>query len=108
MQQLDQVKYRIGDQIFPDLPSLLSFYKLHYLDTTPLIKPASKKVEKVIAKFDFDGQVIFTILLFILLFVSLKICCVNHINGSANDSVVEDSALKPDHGFDSHLSGSFF
>jgi proto-oncogene C-crk len=57
MQQSDQIKYRIGDQIFPDLPSLLSFYKLHYLDTTPLIRPASRKVEKVIAKFDFDGQV---------------------------------------------------
>lgn len=56
MQQSDQIKYRIGDQIFPDLPSLLSFYKLHYLDTTPLIRPASRKVEKVIAKFDFDGQ----------------------------------------------------
>ncbi|RZC32361.1 adapter molecule Crk [Asbolus verrucosus] len=56
MQQMDQIKYRIGDQIFPDLPSLLSFYKLHYLDTTPLIRPASRKVEKVIAKFDFDGQ----------------------------------------------------
>lgn len=57
MQQNDQVRYRIGDQMFPDLPTLLSFYKLHYLDTTPLIRPAPKKVEKVIAKYDFVGQV---------------------------------------------------
>lgn len=56
MQQNDQVRYRIGDQMFPDLPALLAFYKLHYLDTTPLIRPAPKKVEKVIAKYDFVGQ----------------------------------------------------
>lgn len=52
-----QVRYRIGDQVFSDLPALLAFYKLHYLDTTPLIRPAPKKVEKVIAKYDFVGQV---------------------------------------------------
>lgn len=57
MQQSDQVVYRIGDQVFPDLPSLLAFYKLHYLDTTPLIRPASRRVEKVIAKHNFTGQV---------------------------------------------------
>lgn len=56
MQQNDQVRYRIGDQMFSDLPALLAFYKLHYLDTTPLIRPAPKKVEKVIAKYDFVGQ----------------------------------------------------
>jgi C-crk adapter molecule crk len=49
--------YRIGDQSFSDLPELLAFYKLHYLDTTPLRRPAQKKVEKVIGKFDFDGSV---------------------------------------------------
>lgn len=49
--------YRIGDQLFKDLPKLLEFYKVHYLDTTPLIRPAPRKVEKVIAKFDFDGNV---------------------------------------------------
>lgn len=54
-QRSDAICYRIGDQMFPDLPSLLGFYKLHYLDTTPLIRPASKRVEKVIAKFDFEG-----------------------------------------------------
>lgn len=51
-----QIRYRIGDQMFPDLPSLLSFYKLHYLDTTPLIKPAPRRVEKVLAKYDFEGN----------------------------------------------------
>ncbi|XP_014283419.1 adapter molecule Crk isoform X2 [Halyomorpha halys] len=56
IQQNDQIKYRIGDQTFNDLPSLLSFYKLHYLDTTPLIRPAPKRVEKVIARYDFKGS----------------------------------------------------
>ena len=57
IQQNDQIVYRIGDQQFQDLPELLAFYKLHYLDTTPLRRPAHKKIEKVIAKFDFDGSV---------------------------------------------------
>lgn len=57
IQQGDQTRYRIGDQMFPDLPALLSFYRLHYLDTTPLIRPAPKRVERVIAKYDFDGSV---------------------------------------------------
>jgi len=52
-----ETRYKIGDRFFPDLPSLLSFYKLHYLDTTPLVRPAIKKLEKVIAKHDFDGTV---------------------------------------------------
>ena len=43
--------------MFTDLPALLNFYKVHYLDTTPLIRPAVKKVESVRAKFDFEGQV---------------------------------------------------
>ena len=43
--------------MFTDLPSLLNFYKLHYLDTTPLIRPAPKRVEKVVGKYDFDGSV---------------------------------------------------
>ena len=38
IQQGEQTRYRIGDQMFTDLPSLLNFYKLHYLDTTPLIR----------------------------------------------------------------------
>lgn len=57
IQQNDQIVFRIGDQQFSDLPELLAFYKLHYLDTTPLRRPAQKKIEKVIAKFDFDGSV---------------------------------------------------
>lgn len=56
IQQGDQIRYRIGDQMFPDIPSLLAFYKLHYLDTTPLIRPAPKKTQRVIAKYDFDGN----------------------------------------------------
>lgn len=56
IQQADQILYRIGDQIFPDIPNLLAFYKLHYLDTTPLIRPAPKKLQKVIAKYDFEGN----------------------------------------------------
>ena len=61
IQQGDQTRYRIGDQMFPDLPALLSFYRLHYLDTTPLIRPAPKRVERVVAKYDFDGSVSFFI-----------------------------------------------
>ncbi|KAG0712637.1 Adapter molecule Crk [Chionoecetes opilio] len=50
------MRYKIGDQMFPDLASLLNFYKLHYLDSTPLIRPATKRCEKVVAKYDFDGN----------------------------------------------------
>uniref|UniRef100_A0A0K8TKN9 Putative crk family adapter n=1 Tax=Tabanus bromius TaxID=304241 RepID=A0A0K8TKN9_TABBR len=56
VQQQDRTVYRIGDQSFPHLPALLSFYKLHYLDTTPLRRPATRKIECVIGKFDFDGS----------------------------------------------------
>ena len=52
IQQGDQTRYKIGDQMFTDLPALLNFYKVHYLDTTPLIRPAPKRVEKVLAKYD--------------------------------------------------------
>ncbi|XP_066258943.1 adapter molecule Crk [Euwallacea similis] len=55
MQTNDQTNYRIGDQYFKSLSELVSFYKLHYLDTTPLIRPAKKKLEKVVAKFDFES-----------------------------------------------------
>lgn len=54
--QAEQTRFRIGDQMFPDIPSLLNFYKLHYLDTTPLVRPAAKRVERVKAKYDFDGS----------------------------------------------------
>ena len=68
IQQGEQTRYRIGDQMFTDLPALLNFYKVHYLDTTPLIRPAVKKVETVRAKFDFDGQVIFANFLYNFIF----------------------------------------
>ena len=54
----EQTRFRIGDQEFADMPALLNFYKLHYLDTTPLTRPAHlNKAHKVIAKYDFDGSV---------------------------------------------------
>ncbi|KAI8036433.1 adapter molecule Crk isoform X1 [Drosophila gunungcola] len=55
VQQQDHIVYRIGDQTFDNLPKLLTFYTHHYLDTTPLRRPAFKKMEKVIGKFDFVG-----------------------------------------------------
>ena len=33
---------KIGDQMFDTMPELLDFYKVHYLDTTTLLKPLSK------------------------------------------------------------------
>uniref|UniRef100_A0A0K8UZH7 Adapter molecule Crk n=1 Tax=Bactrocera latifrons TaxID=174628 RepID=A0A0K8UZH7_BACLA len=56
IQQQDQVLYRIGDQLFENLQKLLTFYTLHYLDTTPLRRPAPKKAEKVIGRYDFEGS----------------------------------------------------
>ena len=43
-------RFRIGDQEFSDIASLLSFYKTHYLDTTSLIKPVSifHKIRRII------------------------------------------------------------
>lgn len=75
IQQGDQTRYRIGDQMFPDLPHCLAFYKLHYLDTTPLIRPAPRRVEKVMGKYDFEGSVSFShvLCLFILIFVAVWI-----------------------------------
>ncbi|XP_029570573.1 adapter molecule crk [Salmo trutta] len=35
-------RFRIGDQEFDALHSLLEFYKIHYLDTTTLIEPINK------------------------------------------------------------------
>ncbi|VVD05684.1 unnamed protein product [Leptidea sinapis] len=60
-----------GDYLFADMPALLAFYRLHYLDTTPLVRPLPQAnahaaapapaqphlvLEVVIAKFDFDGS----------------------------------------------------
>uniref|UniRef100_A0A0B7AU55 Adapter molecule Crk n=1 Tax=Arion vulgaris TaxID=1028688 RepID=A0A0B7AU55_9EUPU len=47
-------RFKIGDKEFPDMPSLLNFYKTHYLDTTTLMKPAPRA--KLICKFDFAGK----------------------------------------------------
>jgi len=46
----------IGQQTFTDLPSLLNFYKLHYLESTPLVRPAPRQSVRVRAKFDFVGD----------------------------------------------------
>lgn len=35
--------FRIGDQEFSSLPNLLKFYKVHYLDTTTLNRPAQRQ-----------------------------------------------------------------
>lgn len=35
------IRYRIGEQEFPDMASLLNFYKSRYLDTTCLMRPVS-------------------------------------------------------------------
>lgn len=37
--------FRIGDQEFESLPSLLDFYKIHYLDTTTLIEPVPRPLQ---------------------------------------------------------------
>ena len=47
------IRYRIGDQEFPDLPSLLNFYKTHYLDTTSLIRPVSMLLQAFVAIVDY-------------------------------------------------------
>ncbi|XP_043910270.1 adapter molecule crk [Protopterus annectens] len=39
---LNPPRFRIGDQEFDNLPALLEFYKIHYLDTTTLIEPVPK------------------------------------------------------------------
>ncbi|XP_033834346.1 adapter molecule crk-like [Periophthalmus magnuspinnatus] len=38
--------FRIGDQEFEALPTLLEFYKIHYLDTTTLIEPVSRSQQQ--------------------------------------------------------------
>jgi len=59
VQQPDnQVRFRIGDQSFRDVPTLLEHYKTVFLDTTTLKRPIQKldALEKYIAKFDFQGR----------------------------------------------------
>ncbi|KAF9404689.1 hypothetical protein HW555_014217 [Spodoptera exigua] len=43
------IRFRIGDQLFADMPALLAFYRLHYLDTTPLVRPLPQALAKVAA-----------------------------------------------------------
>lgn len=54
----EQVRFRIGDQLFPDVPALLHHYKTTFLDTTTLRRPIERLdgLEKVIARFDFPGR----------------------------------------------------
>lgn len=52
--QANQTRYKMGDQMFADIPSLLSFYRINTLDTTRLRRPANKPFLK--AKFDFAGS----------------------------------------------------
>ncbi|KAK7098555.1 adapter molecule Crk-like isoform X2 [Littorina saxatilis] len=47
-------RFKIGDKEFNDIPSLLNFYKSHYLDTTTLIRPAPRL--KLMGKYDFAGR----------------------------------------------------
>jgi len=37
----DVESYKIGDKIFPDISALLTFYKKHYLDKSPLLCPVT-------------------------------------------------------------------
>lgn len=39
---LSSKRFKIGDQEFENLPALLEFYKIHFLDTTTLIEPAPR------------------------------------------------------------------
>lgn len=49
-------KFRMGTQLFKDLSDILSFYKVHYLDSTNLIRPVSRVSEHFFAKYDFAGK----------------------------------------------------
>nr|CAD7200326.1 unnamed protein product [Timema douglasi] len=82
IQQGEQTRYRIGDQMFPDLPACLQFYKLHYLDTTPLIRPAPRRIEKVIAKYDFEGSVCNDVAAFCGLPTEYKYMTISHTSSS--------------------------
>ncbi|KAJ3606078.1 hypothetical protein NHX12_028121 [Muraenolepis orangiensis] len=44
---LSSKRFKIGDQEFEHLAALLEFYKIHYLDTTTLIEPASRYASPV-------------------------------------------------------------
>lgn len=44
LQPASLVRFKIGDQVFSDIPGLLAFYKSNNLDDTPLKFPAVCKV----------------------------------------------------------------
>lgn len=43
-----RLEYTIGEQTFPDLPTLLDFYKTHYLENSALTHPAPSKAIKTL------------------------------------------------------------
>ncbi|XP_028393558.1 adapter molecule crk-like [Dendronephthya gigantea] len=47
--------YKIGDQTFADIPSIISFYKNHFLDTTTLTGAVERDL-KVRAIYNFEGR----------------------------------------------------
>ncbi|CAB4028303.1 adapter molecule crk-like [Paramuricea clavata] len=47
--------YKIGEQTFSDIPSIISFYKNHFLDTTTLTGAVEREL-KVRACYNFDGR----------------------------------------------------
>jgi len=51
------VSFMIGDQSFLSMAQLLTFYRDHYLESTYLLRPASRQYVKVVAKFDYTAQV---------------------------------------------------
>lgn len=54
-QQGEETRFRIGDQIFPDIPALLHYYMNTPLDTTSLRRPIDRP-EQVKALYDFTGR----------------------------------------------------
>jgi len=41
IQDVNGVYFKIGDQRFADIPSIIEFYKKHVLDSTNLIEPVN-------------------------------------------------------------------
>lgn len=54
----EQIRYQIGDQTFPDVPSLLQHFRTTFLGTTTLRRPLANldSLEKVITRFDLPGR----------------------------------------------------
>ena len=45
IQDVNGLYYKIGEQRFADIPSIVEFYKKHMLDTTNLIEPVCKRIK---------------------------------------------------------------